>query len=311
MQNSKIEWTDHTANLWIGCEEIHDGCLNCYARVSDNRWGHKNWGNDVPRRAVKKVWGDFVRWQKEAAAAGRIDRVFVGSMMDIFEKNMPLQNPIELNGVKINDTHTLRYLFLKSIWAMPNLMFLLLTKRPGNIGKMIPAEWEHNMPANVMFGCSISDQVTANAFIPKLLRVPGKRFLSIEPQLGNIDINAARGPFNGYWQWGRECSSCTGKGHYADNFDTKCSTCYGTGNNSFGIDWVIVGGESGNKKRAYNADWARYILYQCREAKVPFFMKQIDKVQSIPDDLMIMFGQGPINKKAPAMGQGCCGTTCN
>jgi protein gp37 len=33
MQDSKIEWTDHTANLWWGCEEVHSGCDNCYARV--------------------------------------------------------------------------------------------------------------------------------------------------------------------------------------------------------------------------------------------------------------------------------------
>jgi protein gp37 len=54
-----------------------------------------------------------------------------------------------------------------------------------------------------------------------------------------------------------------------------------------GIDWVIVGGESGPKKRPFNPDWARTIRDECQEAGVPFFMKQIDKVQPIPEDLLI------------------------
>lgn len=54
-----------------------------------------------------------------------------------------------------------------------------------------------------------------------------------------------------------------------------------------GIDWVIVGGESGTKKRPFNCDWARNIRDQCKEQGVAFFMKQVDKVQQIPDDLMI------------------------
>jgi protein gp37 len=41
-----------------------------------------------------------------------------------------------------------------------------------------------------------------------------------------------------------------------------------------GIDWVIVGGESGPGARAMEADWVRDIREQCREAKVPFFFKQ-------------------------------------
>lgn len=53
------------------------------------------------------------------------------------------------------------------------------------------------------------------------------------------------------------------------------------------IEWVIVGGESGPGKRPFNCDWARSIRDQCNAANVPFFMKQVDKVQPIPDDLMI------------------------
>lgn len=41
-----------------------------------------------------------------------------------------------------------------------------------------------------------------------------------------------------------------------------------------GIDWVIVGGESGPKSRPMEADWVREIRDQCQAAKVPFFFKQ-------------------------------------
>ena len=53
------------------------------------------------------------------------------------------------------------------------------------------------------------------------------------------------------------------------------------------LEWVIVGGESGHGRRPFDPDWAREIRDQCRDARVPFFMKQIDKVLPIPEDLMI------------------------
>lgn len=53
------------------------------------------------------------------------------------------------------------------------------------------------------------------------------------------------------------------------------------------IDWIIVGGESGHHKRPFNTDWARDIREFCSLAHIPFFFKQIDKIQAIPEDLMI------------------------
>lgn len=44
--------------------------------------------------------------------------------------------------------------------------------------------------------------------------------------------------------------------------------------NLTGIDWVIVGGESGPKARAMDPAWAKDLRDQCRRAKVPFFFKQ-------------------------------------
>ncbi len=47
--NSKIEWTDHTGNLWMGCTKVHRGCDHCYAEALARRWGKSIWGNEMPR----------------------------------------------------------------------------------------------------------------------------------------------------------------------------------------------------------------------------------------------------------------------
>lgn len=256
-QNSKIEWTDHTANLWLGCTKVHEGCDHCYAETLSKRWGQNVWGNDKPRREVKSVWKDFSKYQRLAREAGEIHRVFVGSMMDIFEKPMPL---VDSKGASMEmSTEDLRQIFFRDVVpASPNLLFLLLTKRPSNINKYIPQTWKENPPENVMFGTSPVNQVTADKLIPQLLQVSGNKFLSIEPQLGKIDL--ARIKIN--------------HSSYVNSF---CS----------GINWVINGGESGHNRRPFNLEWAYDLKEQCKAIGVPYFFKQIDKVLPVPEDLMV------------------------
>lgn len=254
-ENSKIEWTHHTANLWWGCTKVHEGCDNCYAETLSNRWGNDVWGNDKPRKEIKGVWNDLAKYQKLAAEAGQMHRVFVGSMMDIFEKPMML---VDSKGVELmEDTGYLRNMLFENITnqCYPNLMFLLLTKRPSNINKYIPESWKENPPPNVMFGTSPVNQETCDKLIPQLLEVKGKHFLSVEPQLDHIGLKAK-------WLIG--------------NFDLQGQ-----------IDWVIQGGESGHHKRPFDLSWAKSLKEQCEATNTPYFFKQIDKVQPIPDDLMI------------------------
>ena len=258
-ENSKIEWCNHTANLWWGCTKVHAGCDHCYAETLSNRWDFQVWGNDNPRRAINSVWKDLDRFQKIADGKNEIHKVFVGSMMDIFEKPMPLRKVKDQSYPEEFTTGTLRdVLFLRiSENRFPNLLFLFLTKRPSNINKYIPPEWKTNPPANVMYGTSPCDQETFDKLVPQLYQVNAKRFLSIEPQIAEIDIT-------------KELP--TGKGQAA----------YG-----LLMDWIICGGESGHGKRHFNPDWGRKIMNDCKTANVPFFIKQIDKVVPIPDDLMI------------------------
>lgn len=259
-KNSTIEWTRHTLNLWWGCMEVHAGCLYCYAKIWAERWGLKLWGKNSIRRKIKCSFSSVYMYQREAERAGEMHRVFLGSMMDIFEKPKGMFDEKGKVLVKDEDefwnTGQLRDKFFNEVVPnCPNLMFLLLTKRPSNINKYIPKSWKENPPSNVMFGTSVVNQKTADDLIPQLFKVNGQRFLSIEPQLDEIDLTVKM----------------------KDSELRLIET----------VDWVINGGESGRIKRPFNTDWGRKLRDQCKKYRVPFFFKQVDKVKPIPDDLMV------------------------
>lgn len=172
--------------------------------------------------------------------------------MDIFEKPMPLINSkgepaIDYSdGSQVDNSHLRERFFEEVIPQSPNLLFLLLTKRPSNINKYIPESWKTNPPENVMFGTSPVNQKTADKLIPQLLQVKGKHFLSIEPMLGPVDLM-----------------------HLLIPKDLKCWHCNYELNGEAGrcicgvyhrpqIDWVIVGGESGQWRKA-NASWLGWL----------------------------------------------------
>jgi hypothetical protein len=206
--------------------------------------GNDVWGNDKPRKLVKKVWADLARFQKMAAVAGEVHRVFVGSMMDIFEKSMPLIDGKgnEIIGKLEDDypgalyTGDLRQQLFNNITVglYPNLMFLLLTKRPSNINKHIPESWNDNPPENVMFGISLSCEKNVKDLFPHFIKVKGRKFLSVEPQIESIDLAEPNDKY-GY------------PIHH--------------------IDWVIQGGESGHHKRPFDIKWAYEMKEVCETAK--------------------------------------------
>lgn len=180
--NSKIEWTTHTANLWWGCTEVHESCDNCYARVWANRYGDR-WGDDAARRPIKSVWGNLLGMQAQAAAAGEIHRVFVGSMMDIFEKDRKTA-PDAKESMYLN--YYRHKFFSEIVPNSPNLLFLLLTKRPSMINRVLAETagvWLINPPQNVMFGATIVNPKTALDVMRHMAKVNGRIFYSVEPQL--------------------------------------------------------------------------------------------------------------------------------
>lgn len=245
-ENSKIEWTDHTANFWWGCVKVSPGCQHCYAETWANRWGKSIWGPaaTTEREYKKAAWKDVPKWNAEAKAAGVRRRVFVQSMSDFFEAHpqvLPWRNQA-----------------LQLMAECTSLDFQVLTKRPENIMQMIPTDWRPHkwgrIPDHIWIGTTIENQEQANKRIPELLRVPAKvRFLSCEPLLGPVNLEIipdalydAGMPF----EWNKL------------NGDER------------GIKWVIAGGESGPNARPMHPEWVRSLRNQCQAANVPFFFKQ-------------------------------------
>lgn len=251
-QNSTIGWCDHTFNPWIGCSKVSDGCKHCYAesqtypRVSKAR-GLPLWGKDASRhRTSVDNWDGVLRWNRKAKNE-REDaeqeerphdrpRVFCASLADIFEDHPAL--------------HVWRADLWELILATTELDWMLLTKRPENIRRMVPREWLDNWPVHVWVGASCENQDAADRRIPHLLRVPAPvRFLSCEPLLGPIEMPLEYlAPF-------------------VDNDPGLRLTPR--------IDWVIAGGESGSNARHCAAEWIEDLAAQCADAGVAFFAKQL------------------------------------
>lgn len=248
-ENSNIEWTDHTVNLWWGCSKVHTGCKNCYADVfSTNRLGEDLWGINKKRKRIKSAWSDLTKYERKATKEGKKFKIFLGSMMDIFEDSKWLTEPVIERGKYGDSTGYLRHELFEDIIAgmYPNLIFLFLTKRPENISLYAPSKLL--LCKNVWFGTSVSDQATCSYGKELVEQVGHERtFISMEPQVGPIE-----------WEsWMDE------------------------------IGWIIQGGESGNGKRPFDIKWAESMSRDCYMAGTPYFFKQIDKVQEIPSHLKI------------------------
>jgi len=187
--------------------------------------GHQLWGTSAPRRFFGDAhWREPLRWNEEAGLAGNRKRVFCASMADVFERRA--------------DLNAERTRLWQLIENTPHLDWLLLTKRPQNIERLVP--WRNAWPPNVWLGTSVENQTLAEKRLPFLLRnAAAVRFLSCEPLLGQLDLKP----------WFRK------QGLHP-------------------IDWIIAGGESGGSSRPMHPDWATGLLRQCQNFDVPFHFKQ-------------------------------------
>jgi protein gp37 len=265
VKNSKIEWTDHTFNPWIGCTKVSPGCEHCYAEAMDKRWGNDSWGPRKARRRTSAAnWKQPMKWNEEQQeryrdryAGGSIPdrpRVFCASLADWLDYDVPVQWLAELLAL-IKETPNLDWLLLSKRpqnWAprMRSIMRMEISEGPSGIeqcsGAALAALWLNDAaPPNVWIGTTVEDQQRADERIPELLSIPAEvRFLSCEPLLGPVDLKYPA--FNG-----------------ADSFGEL-----------EGIHWVICGGESGPRARPMHSNWARSLRDQCAATDVPFFFKQ-------------------------------------
>jgi protein gp37 len=285
---TKIQWTDHTFNPWIGCTKVHAGCTNCYAEVQNARWGYNGalpgrgsgtWGNGAPRHVTADAnWKKPLQWARAAAKAGKRARVFCASLADVLDEEAPIAAQYRLWDT-IRSTadrcgHGIpRWLCELSINDVGGcssigggLDWQILTKRPER-WELIPAD----IRPLVWLGTSISDQKTANEWIPRLLKAQGfrLRFLSIEPMVGPVVLPRICACGCGLEERAavREAMN-TPAALNRDQAEAGIKT-------TLGVDWVVVGGESGHGARPFDVQWARSIVEQCNTAGVPCFVKQL------------------------------------
>lgn len=240
-----ISWAQATHNPWIGCQKVGPGCDSCYAEARDVRFeGGIHWGPGAPRRQTAESTRNRPRrWQREAVAKGVRLRVFCASLADVFDNAVDPQWRRDLAAM-IRET--------------PDLDWMLLTKRIGNVPKMVERDFDGELPRNVWLGASVVTQEEADRDIAKLLDVNASvRWLSMEPLLERVAVQP----------------------------DLMA-----------GLDMIVVGGESGPRARPMDLAWAYDLLGQARAARTAFHFKQMSEadrpkdywdVDAFPADLRI------------------------
>lgn len=259
-ERTSIEWCDATFNAWWGCMKVSPACDNCYAERDAQRFapGRVLWGAHSERRIFGEAhWNAPRRWAKAMPAKlGRRPRIFCSSMADVFDNQAP---PGE------------RGRLFELIRETPELDWLLLTKRPQNIVRMVRAagaiagNGTRYLPDNAWLGTTAEDQTRAGINVPALLRTRdelGARvlFVSVEPMLGPVDLTDI--PVGG------------GHGHHEFDPIITANVLKRADPLAPHVQWVICGGESGPKARPMNPDWSRSLRDQCAAAGVPFLFKQ-------------------------------------
>jgi protein gp37 len=265
--NTKISWADHTASPWYGCSEVHAGCDNCFARELSKRNPETLgvWGDAGTRVKSKSFIRNLRAWNKKAEQEGKVASVFP-SLCDPFEDRPELVEWREEMFSVIDE--------------LPWIRLLLLTKRPKNIRGMWPENrntitardsQRYTYRHNVWLLASVSDQATADAMIPHLLKcwdLSPVLGVSAEPLLGPIDFTQIKAAKD------MDCDSL--RGEYRQWCDEGIDH---PGAEQFfpdgpKLDWIITGGESGPHARPHNVQWSRDIGQQCQAAGVAWWHKQ-------------------------------------
>jgi protein gp37 len=211
-----------------------------------------------PRWTGKVGWApselDKIRaWKKPR-------RIFVESMGDLFFDEVPIEHVDAI---------------FETMEACPRHTFQVLTKRARRMAAYVGQRYQGGpVPAHIWLGVSVESQEAAEERIPHLLRCMARvLWLSCEPLLGPLDLREE-------WLHGAldHCPDET------DGPDDECRGCAGfslPGGDQCGavrgprVSWLVVGGESGRKARAFDVAWARSLVEQCRAAGVAVFVKQL------------------------------------
>lgn len=302
-------WWTKSWNPVIGCTSCSSACDNCYAEALHTQ-RHKALlaGKDMApcystpfaqiRRFPERLT-DPLRWRTP-------QRIFVGNMGDLFHEGVPFAWLDQIFAVMaLCPQHTFMlltkrpermaaYLARFSGAEEAKEMLMPLTQLPNRVGRGIGTlGWPLR---NVWLGTTIWDQASADRAVPILLSTPAaKRFVSVEPMLGPVDLGQWIGDYdchacgNRFWAGMDGCISAGWhpREGYTDNGAPGCPYCQhaNSGDATIGqvvaddyaerrLDWVICGGETGKQARPMHPDWPRSLRDQCQGAEVPFFFKQ-------------------------------------
>ena len=247
---TNISWTDATVNFWWGCTKVGPGCDHCYAETWSKRTGETLWGKNSTRRKIKgavallhRLDNDYSEWSADAHCgqlgpdASPTRRVFISSMSDLFDTDVPLE--------WFDEAWT-------TIERCDRVHIQICTKRLPNIRKRLVAIGRTSWPKHVGLLATMVDQDEADRDAPRLLALKSELSIpwvgvSAEPLLGAIDFRVYMP--NALWN---------------DLPSWKQPE----------LDWIIVAGESGGNARSAPASWRRAIRDQCAAAGVAFFHKQ-------------------------------------
>lgn len=181
---TKIEWTDATVNFWWGCTKVGPGCDFCYAKTWSERFGESIWGPGVQRRKIKsavkliyKLHNGASWWAADCYIGKFHDnprrRVFVQSMSDLFDKEVPIE--------WFDEAWT-------AITACDALNVQIVTKRISFVEKRLSGKpW----PQHAGLMISIVNQEEADRDIPRLIELKDRLGipwigLSMEPLLAKV-----------------------------------------------------------------------------------------------------------------------------
>ena len=304
MSDTKIEWCDKVWNPVRGCSRVSAGCDHCYAIGQAHRFS----GKGKPYEGLTRMTKRGVDWTSKVMLVHDVleqplhwkkpQRIFVNSMSDLFHENVPFEF---IQAVYLVAAACSRGSELLRLNKNPMHTFIILTKRIERALEFY-AEWkfpngrtlqESTALSNVWIGPSIENQKSADERIPAILKMKAAaRLLSVEPILDDICFHRwLTRRSDGKWMCCECCwkDGCENKQH---RYRKECLICGGSGVRTAGINWVIVGGESGSKARPMEGDWARSIRDECHHVGVKFFMKRMSgrtkaEREAIPDDLMI------------------------
>ncbi len=291
-----IGWTEETWNPVRGCNLLSPGCKNCYAMSIAARFS----GPGMPYEGLAYRTTQGPKWTGKIMLVhdallqpmrwSKPRKVFVNSMSDLFHDGIPDSFIDECFAVMaLAGQHTYQILTKRSArmrqyLSDPHCGQRVFAAMRAITGADLDHSIEFKQPKwplrNVWMGISAENQEYLQERIDDLFYTPAAvRWLSLEPLLGRIDLCEALGM---YWNSTMQCFEATG-------------AVLNRGRGRGGIDWVVVGAESGHGARIMDVEWLRALARQCKGAGMPLFAKQlsgaaghvIKDVSLFPSDLQI------------------------